>query len=58
MLSPGVIRIKDLLVRTNNPQDACYFPPYPADTATLDEIEELMAKRASALLIIDRPVQR
>jgi membrane-associated phospholipid phosphatase len=40
---PCVIRISDLVQRTDNPDDDCYFPPYPDDPDVVEEeIEELV----------------
>jgi membrane-associated phospholipid phosphatase len=40
---PCVIRISDLVKRTDNPEDECYFPPYPDDPVVVEgEIEELV----------------
>jgi hypothetical protein len=36
-----VIRISDLLARTDNPDGDCYFPPYPDEEEVIEEeIEE------------------
>lgn len=40
---PCVIRIEDLVKRTDNPDDECFFPPYPTAASVLrDEIDELI----------------
>jgi hypothetical protein len=40
---PCVVRIKDLLVKTDDPRSECYFPPYPTDPNVLqNEISELI----------------
>ncbi len=40
---PCVIRIEDLVMRTDDPDDPCYFPPYPTSPGVLSaEIEELI----------------
>ena len=40
---PCVVRVEDLVKRTDNPDDPCYFPPYPTNPSVLSaEIEELI----------------
>jgi hypothetical protein len=40
---PCIVRIDELVKRTDNPQDPCYFPPYPtAPEVVKDEVEELI----------------
>jgi len=40
---PCIVRIQDLILKTDNPDDPCYFPDYPTDFDTLtEEIEELI----------------
>jgi hypothetical protein len=40
---PCIVRIQDLILKTDNPDDPCYFPDYPTDFDTLaSEIEELI----------------
>lgn len=41
--TPCVIRIEDLVKRTDNPEDECYFPNYPTVASVVrDEIDELI----------------
>ncbi len=40
---PCIVRIEDLIQKTDNPADPCFFPDYPTDPDILsDEIEELI----------------
>ena len=40
---PCIVRIEDLIQKTDNPADPCYFPDYPTDPDILSgEIEELI----------------
>ncbi|HYI11114.1 MAG TPA: Ig-like domain-containing protein [Thermoanaerobaculia bacterium] len=40
---PCIVRISDLIVKTDDPENPCFFPPYPADFETqTEEIEEII----------------
>jgi hypothetical protein len=40
---PCIVRIQDLILKTDNPDDPCYFPDYPTDPDVVSgEIEELI----------------
>jgi len=39
---PAVVRISDLIARTDDPNHPWYFPPYPDEETTAQDIEELL----------------
>ncbi len=46
---PCIVRIQDLIVKTDDPENPCYFPDYPTDleivTAEIEELKELASLR-------------